>query len=284
MDNIERNRIHYDKLYSTVEAARIVEKIRNFDEFFDDALKTDTSWHGMYYGGLAGRLKGKKVLEIGCGDGLNALVMASLGASVLALDISKESERVINEATSVLDITAVRAMTGDFAELPLEEHSFDFIIGKDLLHHLTHRQEEIYLGKVATLLAPGGEARFFEPATNSKLLDNLRWMIPVPGRPSNLRKKAFAEWRRVSDPHPVRDNSSSHFMEVGLRFFESVSIVCIGSIERFERLIPQGTMNRRFRRWAHRMNERLPGILRDKTARSQLIVCTSAKSVATSAG
>ena len=274
MDNIERNKVHYDNLYSSIEASRVVEKIRNFDAFFDDALKTDTSWHGMYHGGFAGRLRGKKVLEIGCGDGLNALVMAHLGAVVVAIDISKESERVINEATKELHMTGVKAITGDFADLPFEAHSFDIIVGKDLLHHLTHEQEEIYLRKVATLLAPGGEARFFEPATNSKFLDDLRWMIPVPGRPSKLREKAFAEWRRDRDPHPVRDNSSSHFVKVGLRFFEGISIVCIGSIERFERLFPKGKLNRRFRRWAHRMNEKLPLSIRDKTARSQLIVYT----------
>jgi 2-polyprenyl-3-methyl-5-hydroxy-6-metoxy-1,4-benzoquinol methylase len=277
MDNTERNRIHFDYLYSGIKAGSLVEKIRHFPSFFDDALKTDTSWHGMYHGGFAARLAGSTVLELGCGDGLNALVMASLGARVVAVDISRESKRVIDEATKELHLVGMRAITGDFASLPFARGSFDFIIGKDLLHHLTHEQEDVYLRKAATLLAPGGEARFFEPATNSRLLDTIRWMIPVPGRPSNLSTKAFARWTRERDPHPARDNSASHFISAGLPYFDGVSIVSIGAIERLERLIPAGKFNRSFRRWAHRMNEKLPPVVRGKAARSQLIVYTRSK-------
>ena len=47
-------------------------------------------------------------------------------------------------------------------------------MGKAFLHHLTHEDEALYLSKVAALLREGGEARFVEPAVNSRILDSVR--------------------------------------------------------------------------------------------------------------
>ena len=116
-----------------------------------------------------------------------------------------------------------------------------------------------------------GEARFFEPATNSVWLERLRWVMPVPARPSILQRNAFREWR-ARDPHPERDNSSAHFREVASRFFSVVEIVPVGSIERLHRLLPPGERNRAFRRWALRAEQSLPRSVQLWAARSQTLV------------
>lgn len=270
-DNTIRNIEHYDSVYSQVKIDSIVDKVRNLESFLDDAIKTDTSWHGLYQDDFAGRLRGKKVLELGCGDGLNALIMAALGAGVVANDISHESDKIIRESVRILQLDHIESVTGDFSDLSFEPQSFDFIVGKAFLHHLNHDLEDIYLRKVAGLLKPVGEARFFEPATNSRFLDNLRWIIPVPGRPSILNRKAFDEYKR-QDPHPDRDNSSEHYMQCGRRYFGDVRITYVGSIERLCRLLPPGKFNRSYRRWAHRAEVKLPKWFRHRAARSQLIV------------
>ena len=267
---ISRNREHYDHEYAQVNADILVAKVRRLKAFFDDATKTDTSWHGFYHGGFAERLAKKRVLELGCGNGLNALVMASFGADVVANDLSPETARILKEAAAKLQIESLQVFVGDFATIPFEPHSFDFVVGKAFLHHLTHELEDHYLSKAARLLKPTGEARFCEPAVNSPVLDKMRWMIPVPGRPSMLSKTKFLKFQE-QDPHPKRDNSSDHFRRVGEKFFFDVGIVPIGSLERFCRLLPPGNFNRRFRRWAHRVEVVLPMWFRLKAARSQLI-------------
>jgi SAM-dependent methyltransferase len=267
---ISRNREHYDHEYAQVNADILVAKVRRLKAFFDDATKTDTSWHGFYHGGFADRIAKKRVLELGCGNGLNALVMASFGADVVANDLSHETERILSEAASKLQIENLQVLVGDFGTLPFEPRSFDFVVGKAFLHHLTHELEDLYLAKAARLLKPTGEARFCEPAVNSPFLDKLRWMIPVPGRPSMLSKRKFLKYQE-QDPHPERDNSSDHFRRVGEKFFFDVGIVPLGSLERFGRIMPQGSSNRRFRRWAHRAEAGLPMWFRSKAARSQLI-------------
>lgn len=237
ISNVAKNKDHYNDLYSHVSAELIVAKVRNSEPFLDKAIKTDTSWHGLYQGDFRHLLKGKNILELGCGDGLNALIMAKLGGQVTAIDISEQSKVIIDKVNKECSLS-VRAVTGDFSNELFEENSFDIVVGKAFLHHLTHDQEALYLEKVAKLLKPTGEARFLEPATNSKLLDNLRWLTPVPGRPSKLNQKAFAEWKE-NDPHPTRDNSTEHFVTVGHNFFDLVETVMVGSLERFVDLYQQ---------------------------------------------
>ena len=268
--NILVNKQHYDHIYEQTQIENIVHKAIEYKTFLDDAIKTDTSWHGMYYGGFRDRLAGKRILELGSGDGLNAIIMALLGGDVIANDISGATELIINEINNQIG-TRVRPLTGDFRLMEFEAGSFDFIVGKAFLHHLTHDLENEYLYKVSMLLKEEGEARFFEPAMNSKSLDRIRWLIPVPGRPSVLNKMAFQVWKE-NDPHPLRDNSSQHFQEVGKLYFDEINIILIGSIERFCRLLPAGKINRIFRRWAHRIETTLPMWFRYPAARSQLII------------
>ncbi len=270
-DNTVRNIEHFDEKYIHLEVDSIVQTIQNKGSFLEEATKTDTSWYGMYQGNFASRLKGKKVLELGCGDGINSLIMAALGAEVVANDISPVSEKVIREAALELNLDNIQTISGSITEVRFESASFDFVLGKAFLHHLTHAMEDNVLMQTSRILKPDGEGRFFEPAVNSQVLDFLRWITPVPGRPSMLAKSAFEKYRNL-DPHPHRNNSSEHFIRVGKKYFQNVQIYPVGSIERLCRLLPQGQLRKRFRRLAHRMDEKLPKAIRYKAARSQLIV------------
>ena len=284
-ENVRENEQHYDQSYRDVNVDEIVTMVENFDEFFSDAVRTDTSWYGMYMDGFADRLKGRRVLELGCGNGVNALAMCMLGAQVVAVDISSESARIVNQAAQKLGFgpERVQGLSGDFTSLNLEDEPFDCVVGKAFLHHLTEELEREYLAKAAGMLKPEGEARFFEPAENSPTLDALRWMVPVRNRPSSLNKKAFAKWK-ASDPHPDRSNSSQTYLQNAALYFEQVDALSLGSIERFHKLLPGGSFNRKYRRWAHRVDARMPNWFRHKFARSQLLVYRHPKSSAADRG
>ncbi len=274
MEITVKNKQHYDALYAKVDVGKLVKRVRNLKQFLADAVATDTSWHGLYQGGLQNRLASLRVLELGAGDGLNALVMAALGAEVMAVDISEATPVIIREAASELGLDRrVGGYAGDFLSMSnFPPGSFDLVVGKAFLHHLDHATESLFLHKSAELLRPTGEARFVEPAVNSAVLDILRYLIPVPGRPSLLSRSAFRAWKRA-DPHPVRDNGSAHFREAAGKEFDRVEIVCFGCIERFERLLPGGNLCRSFRRLAFRLESALPQRCNELLARTQLIVC-----------
>jgi 2-polyprenyl-3-methyl-5-hydroxy-6-metoxy-1,4-benzoquinol methylase len=266
--DMEIQKEHYDRKYDTMKTDEIINKVSNLESFLSDAIRTDTSWHGIYYGSFRDKIKNKRIIELGSGDGLNALIMAALGAEhVVAIDISTWTERIINDVNLVLGLPNIEVITGDFEKLSFKPRSFDFVIGKAFLHHLTHDIEDNYVRKIANILKLDGETRFFEPAVNNRILDWLRWIVPVPGRPSLLNRTAFLEWKK-RDPHPDRDNSSRHYVMNGKHYFNEVEIVLLGSIERFHRLIP----SRKFRQWAHKIEPELPYWFRYPCARSQLII------------
>jgi 2-polyprenyl-3-methyl-5-hydroxy-6-metoxy-1,4-benzoquinol methylase len=270
--NLDVNKQHYDHSYGDVDVAALVGKVRHVDRFLDDATVTDATWVALYHGDFRARLRGASVLELGAGNGLNALVMAALGARVTAVDISEVTPHIIAEAADRLGITEnVTALAGDFAEMTFPRDAFDFVVGKAFLHHLTHEVEDRYLRNTAAVLRPTGEARFTEPAINSQLLDALRWITPVPGRPSRLNARAWARYK-AEDPHPERDNSSRHYREAGLRYFDDVQTVPLGGLERLHRFLPNGDFNRSFRRVAFRAERLLPAPLQAKIAQGQLVI------------
>lgn len=270
-ENIRKNKSHYDKIYTQVNIQGIVGKLNNLDGFLQDTITTDTSWVCMYRGGFAEQIKGKKVLELGCGNCTNAAVMGALGAEVWANDISDKSGKIIEQLNESVQFKfPLHFVLGNFLEADIPDNTFDVIIGKAFVHHLTHEQEEQFLKKIVKLLKPDGVVRYVEPAVNSKLLDALRWMVPVSGRPSSLQLKKFKQWQ-LADPHPVRNNSGKHYQTIGLQFFEKVDIVPIGAIERLHRFFPKSKWNRKFRRLAFKIESYLPRFLQYRLARTQTI-------------
>jgi 2-polyprenyl-3-methyl-5-hydroxy-6-metoxy-1,4-benzoquinol methylase len=282
MDISEKNTIknekHYDKLYDRVNVQSILKKINNLDDFMFDATRTHTSWVGLYQNNFQAQLKGKKILELGCGDCTNAAVMAALGAEVFANDISQVSGIIIKSlnANYTFD-TPITFIEGDFLKSELTPNYYDIVIGKAFIHHLTHEQEIQFTKKIMTVLKPNGIVRYFEPAVNSKFLDELRWLTPVPGRPSKIQRKKFKEWK-INDPHPERDNSSKRYKKIGDTYFEQTMIIPIGTIERFHRILPR-KYSRRFRQFAFKAEKYIPRRLNLFLTRSQLIEYRNPKKV-----
>ena len=270
---LDHNREHYNSVYEKANIPWIIETVQDYSNYLDDVTKYRTSWACLYAGNFRHRLAGKKVLELGAGNGLNALIMACLGAQVVALDISNESEKIINRAAQEMGLSQqVEALSGDFRDLPFDSSSFDFVVGKALLHHLPHEVELEYVHKIADLLYSSGEARFGEPAINSEFLDTFRWMVSIPGgRPSILNKRAFAAWKE-SDPHPTRDHTSCHYIDLGKCCFEEVEIIPIGGIQRFHRFLPKGQVDQLFRILAFRLEKVLPRKIMWTIARAQTII------------
>jgi len=274
-ENTLKNESHFDAFYEEhINLDYIKETIRNHKEFLSDAKITDASWVGLYYNNFDNDLKGKKILELGCGDCLNAGIMSALGAEVYANDISQIAGKIIAELNATFDFEKpIQFIEGNFLEKEFPEDFFDIVIGKAFIHHLTKEQEIQFTEKIVKILKPDGLVRYFEPAINSTFLDSLRYMIPVtnPKRPSSLQKEKFKRWKE-EDPHPDRDDSSNSYKAVGKQYFKKTEIVCFGSIERYYRLLPYGNFARKFRRLAFRLERLLPKFINNTLSRSQLVI------------
>ena len=90
-------------------------------------------------------------LDIGCGDGLLARVMAQHAQQVIGID---PDDRSIAEARELsADHDNIDFIEGDFLAADLEEDTFDFIAAVASLHHMPADEA---LPKVKALLRPGG--------------------------------------------------------------------------------------------------------------------------------
>ncbi len=132
--------------------------------------------------GLAyfGSVKGRKVLDIGCGLGDNAFALARNGAIVTAIDTSAIAVGKINHfaATSGLPVTGI---VHD-AMLINNLGSFDFVVGAMILHHL--EPFESFRDALHAAMKPGGKAFFYENNAASRLLvwcrQNLTGRFGIP--------------------------------------------------------------------------------------------------------
>lgn len=125
---------------------------------------------------LLGDIRGKTVLEYGCGDGINTILLANRGARVISLDISPDLISVARRRLTTNGVCkGVDFIAGSAHDVPLESESVDVVFGIAILHHL---DLELASREIHRLLKKGGTAIFQEPVRNSKTLKTIRKLIP----------------------------------------------------------------------------------------------------------
>jgi ubiquinone/menaquinone biosynthesis C-methylase UbiE len=97
------------------------------------------------------KAKGKVVLDLGSGPGINAAYMHSRDFEVIGIDLS---EKVVEFARSMYPDIDFRL--GDMTELPFPANSFDGILASYSLIHLTKDVIGSVLARLYEILKPGG--------------------------------------------------------------------------------------------------------------------------------
>ena len=77
----------------------------------------------------------RRVLELGCGDGVNAVFMASRGCAVTAVDVSPTALEMAREKQREAGVE-VEFIEGDVFELEPAGEPYDFVFDRGMLHHL----------------------------------------------------------------------------------------------------------------------------------------------------
>lgn len=105
-------------------------------------------------------MKGKRLLELGCGSGLPSLLAARLGATVTATDFHPQNQFYFEANARRNIVPEITYLTMDWREPP-PGNTYDLIIGSDLLYEA--QQIETLSRCIAALLAPGGTAILADP-------------------------------------------------------------------------------------------------------------------------
>lgn len=97
----------------------------------------------------------RTVLELGCGDGVNAVFMASRGCRVTAVDVSPTAIEMAREKGRQAGVE-VEFVAADVFDLEPTGATYDLVFDRGMLHHLPVFRFEDYKRLVAERLAPAG--------------------------------------------------------------------------------------------------------------------------------
>lgn len=100
-------------------------------------------------------LRGKSVLEIGCGAGSSSLLFALEGARVTSVDLTDSAVALTRSKFDLLELPG-RFVQADAEHLPFGNGRFDVVFSSGVLHHTPDTERAV--GEIYRVLTPGGHA------------------------------------------------------------------------------------------------------------------------------
>lgn len=177
-----------------------------------DSIKVATHCHVHLVKSL-GNINGKRVLDLGCGTGQFAVILAKLGALVDAMDISGVAIELAEKRANVNEVNdRITFQKMSVYDLAYPDNSFDLIVGLSILHHI--RDKDRIVEPLSRILKPGGRILFREPFGNSSFLERLRLLVPVSVNEED--KTHWNEQIKYKDLDVFRRRFDVHFKEFQL--------------------------------------------------------------------
>ncbi|MBM3994767.1 MAG: methyltransferase domain-containing protein [Planctomycetes bacterium] len=197
---MHRTRLESERLFHDEQAAQRAGALRPCDYVFsDDAYLQHESWIAPALD-LLGEVRGKRILDLGCGHGMASVVLARRGAQVIGCDLSAGYVQEASQRAKA-NHASVQHVVCDAERLPFADEAFDGIWGNAILHHL---DLELAAAELRRVLAPGGQAVFCEPWAGNRLLNWARRELPYPGkhRTADESPLTFADLCRLKRSFP----------------------------------------------------------------------------------
>ena len=98
-------------------------------------------------------VKNKRILDVGCGDGYGAMILAQSAAQVVAVDVDKKT---INNA-----VNKYKASNIDFRAIPAQrlkalKTKFDIVVTFELIEHLSQADQKECIEQIKAVLKTDG--------------------------------------------------------------------------------------------------------------------------------
>jgi len=107
---------------------------------------------------VAGPLRGKQLIDCGCGAGEYVRALTNLGADAWGIEYSAEK---IAEAQRLGGLREGRVAVGDIEAIEFPDAHFDVALVNEVLEHVPH--DDAGIREVHRILKPGGIALIFSP-------------------------------------------------------------------------------------------------------------------------
>jgi ubiquinone/menaquinone biosynthesis C-methylase UbiE len=208
------------------------------------------------------RLRGLRVLEIGCGSGAHARLLAQSGADLSCVDITHAGVEMTRRRLALYGLSAdVRQMDAERLEFP--DASFDFVWSWGVIHHSADTAAVVR--EIARVLRPGGEARLMVYHRRSFLAAYATVAGVLTGRAFSMsRDQLLHSW---VDGAVARFYTQPEFAALLAPHFGQVNTEALGQVNeliplpgygplaemkiRATRLIPRRVFEPLLRRWGY---------------------------------
>ncbi|MDZ4793651.1 MAG: class I SAM-dependent methyltransferase [Bacteroidota bacterium] len=138
---------------------------------------------------------GKKVLDIACGEGYGAKLLAKSAVEVMGVDID---QTVIEEAKKKYTGNNLQFREGSTSSIPAEDNYFDTVISFETLEHVEEHDQ--FLAEIKRVLKPGGQL-----------------LISTPD------KHQYTELANYKNPYHKKELYEKDFKELLKKYFPCVS-------------------------------------------------------------
>ena len=154
---LEREEAHHDRWSSEIDVGSI-EVEKNFEG--------STCPENRFILSKLGDLKGKRILDLGCGAGESSVYFALKGAECIAADLSSG---MVQTALRLAELRRVKIQghVMNAMELDFPDCSFDIVYAANLLHHVDPLAA---LREMHRVLKPGGKACFWDPLKHNPII------------------------------------------------------------------------------------------------------------------
>lgn len=159
-----------------------LERERQFHDSWAAAIDVDGIWVADYFESCTapenrfilkhmGDVRGKRLLDLGCGAGENSVYFAKKGAVCVAADYSPGMVEVALQLAAANKVK-ISGRTMNAIALDCPDNTFDFVYASNLLHHLPDPHAAIL--EMHRVLKPGGKACFWDPLRHNPIINVYR--------------------------------------------------------------------------------------------------------------
>jgi SAM-dependent methyltransferase len=197
---------------------------------------------------------GKKVLEIGIGQGADAEQLIHRGARWSGLDLTQESVDRMKMRAELHDLPTEDLKVGSALDIPYGDHQFDVVFSHGVLHHIPEiRQAELEIRRV---LKPAGSLIMMVYAKHSLNYQvsiriirrlGLALLMPVPGKLPDIYERHRENARNVGLANYLRLHNFVHRSTDG----PDNPYSKVYTVRELERDFPNFRIAEAFKLWMH---------------------------------
>ncbi|HDS29578.1 MAG TPA: class I SAM-dependent methyltransferase, partial [Firmicutes bacterium] len=96
-------------------------------------------------------IKGKKALDLGCGEGYGSKMLAGRAESAVGVDID---DKAIAHAVENYQADNLKFVASDVCDLPFDDNEFDAVVSFEVIEHIVNPKR--MLEEIARILKPDG--------------------------------------------------------------------------------------------------------------------------------